>query len=68
MISWGSIFYGAGHVLHPRMLWLMLWPMLVALAIWGAAALVLWGKLALHLAEWHKLAAQTLFQFRPGRA
>jgi hypothetical protein len=47
-----SILYGAGHVLHPRMLWLMVWPMLVALAIWGTAALVLWGKLAFGLADW----------------
>lgn len=47
-----SILYGAGHVLHPRMLWLMVWPMLVALGIWGSAALVLWGRLALRLAEW----------------
>jgi CysZ protein len=47
-----SILYGATHVLHPRMLWLMLWPMLVALAVWGVAALFLWGTLALRLAGW----------------
>jgi CysZ protein len=47
-----SILYGATHVLHPRMLWLMLWPMLVALAVWGLAALFLWGTLAVHIAEW----------------
>ena len=47
-----SIFYGFTHVLHPRMLWLMLWPMLVALAVWGLAAVFLWGTLAVHLAEW----------------
>jgi CysZ protein len=46
-----SLLYGAGHVFHPRMLWLMLWPMLVALAVWGTAAIFLWGKLALWLAE-----------------
>jgi hypothetical protein len=32
------------------MLWLMVWPMLVALAIWGTAALFLWTRLALWLA------------------
>jgi hypothetical protein len=52
-----SILYGAGHVLHPRMLWLMVWPMLVALGIWGTAGLVLWGKLALRLAEWLRQGA-----------
>jgi hypothetical protein len=47
-----SLLYAAANVLHPRMLWLMLWPMLVALALWGTAALVLWTKLALRLAAW----------------
>jgi len=47
-----SIFYGAANVFHPRMLWLMIWPMLVALAIWGGAALFLWGTLAVRMAEW----------------
>jgi CysZ protein len=47
----GSVLYGLGNLFHPRMLWLMLWPMLVSLAIWGSAALVLWTRLALWLAE-----------------
>jgi len=47
-----SLLYGIGNVFHPRMLWLMLWPMLVALALWGGVAIVLWGKLAFRLAEW----------------
>lgn len=47
-----SLLYGAGHVFHPRMLWLMIWPMLTALAVWGAVAVFLWGKLALRIAEW----------------
>ena len=46
-----SLLYGAANVFHPRMLWLMIWPMLVALAIWGGAALFLWGSLALRIAE-----------------
>jgi hypothetical protein len=33
------------------MLWLMIWPMLVSLAIWGTTALVMWTRLALWLAE-----------------
>jgi CysZ protein len=47
-----SLLYGATHLFHPRMLWLMLWPMLVALAVWGLAALFLWGRLAVALAAW----------------
>ncbi|HZD20186.1 MAG TPA: EI24 domain-containing protein [Burkholderiales bacterium] len=47
-----SLLYAAAHVLHPRMLWLMLWPMLVALGIWGSVALLMWGTLAVRLAAW----------------
>jgi hypothetical protein len=47
-----SLFYAVANVLHPRMLWLMLWPMLVALALWGTAALFLWLRLAQSLAAW----------------
>ena len=46
----GALGYGLVNVFHPRMLWLMLWPMLVALAIWGIAAVVLWTRLAVWLA------------------
>lgn len=46
----GALLYGLANLFHPRMLWLMLWPMLVALAIWGTAALFLWTRLALWLA------------------
>jgi hypothetical protein len=51
-----SLVYAVAHVLHPRMLWLMLWPMLVALALWGSVALVMWGTLAVRLAEWLRRA------------
>jgi hypothetical protein len=51
-----SLLYALANVLHPRMLWLMLWPMLVALGIWGTAALVLWGTLAVRLAAWLRQA------------
>jgi CysZ protein len=47
-----SLLYAAGNVLHPRMLWLMLWPMLAALAVWGTAAVFLWVRLAERLAAW----------------
>jgi len=47
-----SLLYGAANVLHPRMLWLMLWPMLVAVGFWGLIALFLWTHLALRIAQW----------------
>jgi CysZ protein len=47
----GALGYGLINVFHPRMLWLMVWPMLVALAVWGTIALVMWTRLALWLAE-----------------
>jgi len=50
----GSLFYGLANLLHPRMLWLMLWPMLVSLTLWGAVAVALWARLALWLAGWLK--------------
>ena len=46
----GSLFYGLANLLHPRMLWLMLWPMLVSLVLWGAVALALWARTAVWLA------------------
>lgn len=46
----GSLLYAAANLFHPRMLWLMLWPMLVSLALWGAVAIALWTRTALWLA------------------
>ena len=46
----GSLFYGLANLLHPRMLWLMIWPMLVSLVLWGAVALALWARTAVWLA------------------
>lgn len=56
----GSLLYAAANLLHPRMLWLMLWPMLVSLALWGTVALALWVRtavwLAAHLERWMESA------------
>ena len=46
----GALLYGLANLFHPSMLWLMVLPMLVALAIWGTAALFLWARLAVWLA------------------
>src|SRR3954454_14762052 len=45
-----SLLYGIGNLLHPRMLWLMIWPMLIAVAIWGTVAVALWTRTAIWLA------------------
>ena len=47
-----SLFFGAANVLHPRMLWLMLWPMLVAVGFWGLVGLFLWTRLAVRISLW----------------
>ena len=46
----GALLYGFANLLHPRMLWLMLWPMLVAIAFLGALALAFGGRLVAALA------------------
>ena len=48
----GALFYGLANLLHPRMLWLMIWPMLVSLTLWGAVALAFWKPLAAALGAW----------------
>jgi CysZ protein len=45
-----SLLFALGNLLHPKMLWLMLWPLLIALALWGTLAIVFWTQLALWLA------------------
>jgi len=67
----GSLLYAAASLLHPRMLWLMLWPMLVSLALWGAVALALWTRTAVWLAgvlkQWLE-SAMFFFRFDMGDA
>ena len=46
----GALLYGFANLLHPRMLWLMIWPMLVSLVFWGAVAAAFWERLAAALA------------------
>jgi len=41
-----SLLYGVANLPHPRMLWLMLWPMLIALAIWGTVQSRYWMRVA----------------------
>jgi len=39
---------GLASLLHPRMLWLMVWPMVIALALWITLAALYWG----HVLRW----------------
>lgn len=47
-----SLGFALGNLLHPRMIWLMIWPLVLALGLWGTLAIVFWAQLALHIAEW----------------
>jgi hypothetical protein len=51
MSIFAALLYGLANLLHPRMLWLMVWPMLLSMAIWGALAIAFWGRLAAALSE-----------------
>jgi CysZ protein len=61
-----SLLFALGNVLHPRMLWLMLWPVMISLAIWGTVAIAFWAQLVATLAafinEW-LLSAQFLASY-----
>ena len=56
----GSLFYGMVNALHPRMLWLLLWPALVSLGLWGTTALILWTSLAAQIAAWLRQALESV--------
>ncbi len=46
----GSLLYAVANLLHPRMLWLMIWPVLVALVLWSTLAFFLLGSIIARLA------------------
>src|SRR3970282_1583534 len=46
-----SIGFALAHILHPRMIWLMICPRVLALGVWATLALVFWAQIALALAE-----------------
>jgi hypothetical protein len=39
-----ALLKGISSLLHPKMLWLMVWPVLVALAVWVTLAALYWGQ------------------------
>ena len=66
-----SVFFAFTSLFHPRMLWLMIWPMLVALLAWGVAAFMLWGATALWMAAYLKRwleSGMLFFKFDTGDA
>lgn len=47
-----SLVFALANLLHPSMLWLMVWPMLVSLAIWGTVLVVAGAQLVAVIAGW----------------
>jgi hypothetical protein len=47
-----SLVYALANILHPRMIWLMVWPLVIALGVWGTLAIVFWAQIALAIAAW----------------
>ena len=54
-----ALLFAFTSIAHPRILWLMLWPVLLALALWGAAVLIFWGQLVVWLGSTLKGWVQT---------
>jgi hypothetical protein len=47
-----SLFLAFASLLHPRMLWLMIWPMLIALVAWGAVLFFSGAQLVAAISGW----------------
>jgi len=47
-----SLLYAFANMFHPRMIWLMIWPMLIALAVWGTVLLFTGAEAVAVLAGW----------------
>ena len=60
-----SLLYAFANILHPSMLWLMVWPMLIALAIWGTLLWIMGAQVVLLLSGWiHELIQSGTFLIR----
>jgi CysZ protein len=46
-----SLLFAFRNLLHPRMLWLMVWPVLVAIGLWGMVLIFMWTRFVLWVAE-----------------
>ena len=47
-----SLLFALVNLFHPRMLWLMAWPMLIALAAWGTVLFVTGARIVAAVAGW----------------
>lgn len=58
-----SIMLAVASLFHPRILWLMLWPVLLAAILWGTVVIVFWADLVIHFAEFLRewIATATFF-------
>ena len=66
MVSIGkSLFLAVISLFSPRMLWLMVWPVLVSLILWGAAALAFWTTAAAAIATQLSRLVQPLVTYVP---
>jgi CysZ protein len=66
MVSIGkSLFLAVLSLFSPRMLWLMVWPVLVSLILWGAAALAFWTNAAAAIATQLGRLVQPLVAYVP---
>lgn len=45
-----SIVFALGNLFHPRILWMMLWPVLAAAVFWCAVVIVFWSEITLRFA------------------
>jgi len=58
-----SLLFALVNLLHPRMLWLMIWPMLIAISIWGTVLLFTGTQVVAMLSGWMQqwIQSGTLF-------
>lgn len=47
-----ALFFALVNLFHPRMLWLMVWPMLVSLVLWGTVLFFTGAQVVAKLAGW----------------
>ena len=60
-----SLFFALVSLFSRRMLWLMIWPVVVALVFWGAAAFVLWATTAAWVARQLRAVLDPVAQWVP---
>ena len=60
-----SLFLAAVSLANRRMLWLMIWPVLVSLVFWGVAGFALWVKTAVWIASQLSKLAEPLIAWIP---